>query len=414
MRLKKIIKEFVFENGNRSLIELGVNVRLHPTMNRLQLKEDSNDEYPTTADLYAKTWAANPESVKQWLGFEAVVYHPKDNLGVEITSAQYRLGDGTDEYWWNGAAWVIDNTSWNTEAEVATNISSFPATSRKIQVVANLITTDKDYTPYLYKLKILYASNVEFQEDILYKSFLPMLRSQIRTIGEFPIVLTSATDTIDLTNDYVMETPYNVVGIDSVFNHTDDSEHDNDLYQSFNVGTKVITLTSSQDVGKTIWIRFIWEPEVAVTTSQEYVEVGKAPALMISSINYVDSRNQPDRDGVANKSAGTVVIVNSPLQVDIELEGTLITTSARDQSRLGDEIRRFLINNRTIRSVGLDEIYRLMTVAEYANNVAPGQNEIHSGVFSCKIVNALFYLEDSMDGYVVQNFNRSLLTTGVL
>ena len=41
---------------------------------------------------------------------------------VAITGAGYRLTDGTDEYWHNGASWEVNTTDWNTEEEVAAEI----------------------------------------------------------------------------------------------------------------------------------------------------------------------------------------------------------------------------------------------------------------------------------------------------
>ena len=130
-RLKKLVKEFEFLEENRKKIVLGANTRLGLTEPCLHLLEDDDGYYPTTTDITAKTWVTNPQTVKQWLGFEAVVYHEKDYDGTELTSVNFRLGDGTNEYYWDGAAWSVSTTSWNTEAEIANNISTFPANLRQ-------------------------------------------------------------------------------------------------------------------------------------------------------------------------------------------------------------------------------------------------------------------------------------------
>lgn len=405
MRVKRLIKRFQFEERNRSRITLGTDVRLNPETHRLQLKETSAGTYPTTADLYAKTWVTTPERVKQWLGFEALIAHPKDDLGQPLTSAGYRLSDGTDEYWWDGGAWVVNTTDWNTEAEVALNIASFPATARQLQVVINLVTTDETVTPELEAVKVLYSADIEHQEDYVYRSLVRLLRNEVRPIGDYPIALATTTDVIDMDDEYPLETPYNVVGIDSVYDHTSDPDHNTDLLLSYDAPTQVITLTSAVAAGNILWIRFIWEPEVAVTTAAEYTEVAKVPAIEISDVNLVDSAETGADDWVINKGDGSAVKVLGPLQADIEFTLRGLTDSARDQHRLADELKRFFRNNPIIKSVGMDEEFRLWLLTEYDMATVANRDEIQTGRLRGRIVKALFYERDAVDVYAVQAFH---------
>jgi len=137
MRTIKLIKNFVFKEENRYRITLGPNVRLVAGEHRVTLK-DTDSLYPTDPDLYIKTWIVNPKSVKKWLLFESVIAHVYDYDGNRITDDGYRLGDGTNEYWWDGGAWVVNASNWNTEQEVCENIESFPVTSLKLQIIVNL------------------------------------------------------------------------------------------------------------------------------------------------------------------------------------------------------------------------------------------------------------------------------------
>jgi len=404
MRVKRLIKRFQFEERNRSRITLGTDVRLNPETHRLQLKETSAGTYPTTADLYAKTWVTTPERVRQWLSFEAEIVHPKDDLGQPLTSAGYRLSDGTDEYWWDGGAWTVNTTDWNTEQEVAANISDFPATAKQLQVIINLVTTDETVTPELAAVKVLYSADIEHQEDYVYRSLVRLLRSEVRPISDYPIKLTAVTDVVDI-DDYPLETPYNVVGVDSVFDHTADPNHFTDLLASYDAPTKVITLTSAVAAGNILWVKFIWEPEVAVTTAAEYTEVAKVPAIEISDINLVDSADTGTDDWVIDKGAGTAVKVFAPLQADIEFTLRGLTDSARDQHRLADELKRFFRNNPIIRSVGMDEEFRLWLLTEYDMATVANRDEIQSGRLRARIVKALFYERDAVDVYAVQRFN---------
>ncbi len=403
MRLKKLIKSFEFAENNRSLITLDGDIRLNPEIHCLQIK-DSGGEYSTAADITAKTWTTNPDSVKQWLGFESVIEHKKDLTNTIVTGDGYRLGDGTDEYWWNGASWEVNVVDWNTEAEVATNISSFSVVLKKIQVIINLTTTDVTKTPYLREIKILWASDVEFQEDLVTRSLIPDLRSKIRPISDFPITVTADTTTIDLANDYRLKTPYNVVEIDSCFNHTEDEDHFTDLYQSFDVDAQIITLNSTIEADEVLWIRFIWEPEVRISTGQEYIEIEKVPVIYITGVTEMNSSRLADYDVVKNKSAGTAVKIFSPQQGDLEIRIRGVTGSQRDQQRLKDEFGRYFKKDKMLISKALDEKYTIIQTSEYDMSNAIVQNEIYGGMISLRIVNALFYQEEDQDVYIVQNF----------
>jgi len=404
VRLVKLIKEFRFLEEKRSEITLGTNVRLNPDEHLLQLKEDSNDEYPTTADLYAKTWVTNPDSLKQWLGFEAEAVHTTID-GVVVTSLGYRLSDGTDQYWWNTSAWVVDTTNWNTEQEVAANISAFAVTLKKLQVVINLKTTDKTATPKLKRLKVLYSSDVKFQEDIVFRSLIPMLRDNLRPIGRHVLTKLSTSSTIDLKNDHPLETPYNIVGIDAVFNHTDDPDHATDLYSSFNVGTQVITLTGSVAADKVVWVDFLWEPEVAVTTSQDYDEIEKVPVVILDDINLVDASERGPNDSVVNRSDGTAVKIFAPIRGDLDILMHLVTDKAIDQVRLADEVKRFFGNNQFLTSKGLDEEYRLWLTSEYDLTTTANREDLHSGRVRFRVVGVNYFERESADVYAIQRFH---------
>ena len=138
MRTKYIIKYFIFDKSNYKLVTLGNNVRLNVDENCLQLKEISTGVYSIDSDLYASTWIANPNTVQQWNGFECVIENALDEDLNEITGANFRLSDGTDEYWHNGVSWEINTTDWNTEAEVANNISDFTITDKKIGILFSI------------------------------------------------------------------------------------------------------------------------------------------------------------------------------------------------------------------------------------------------------------------------------------
>lgn len=407
MRLWKLIKRFCFLEEYRAKITLGTDVRLNPQTNRIQLQANDAGEYPTTADLYAKSWVTNPNTVKQWLNFQVFGTHVYDDLGAALTSLGFRLGDGTDEYYWDGGAWSISTSNWNTEAEIANNIPTFPVTEKKIQVIVNLVTTDKRYTPTVQEVRLLYSSDVEFQEDLLVRSLIPKLREEIQVIADYPLAaLAAPSSTLDL-DDYPLGTPYNIVGIDSVFNHTDDPDHFNDLFQSYDSGTHVITLSAPIDAGKVPWVRFLWTPEIAISTSQEYSELEKVPVIELIDIALTNKRMVGQDTGVLNKDTGTGTLLPGPRQTDIEISMRGVTDSGRDHQRLADEMRGFFFNNSVLVSKGMDEEYRLQLTIEYNDQTGPNQGGIHSGFLRFRIVGALFFQKQTKDVFAVE---RMVLT----
>ncbi len=401
MRLKKLIKTFLFEETNRDRITLGAKVRLHPSRHRIELAEQADDTYSTDADLYVKTWITNPANARQWLGFEAEVVH-KSVDDVVVTSVKYRLGDGTDERYWNGSAWAVAGVSdWNTEAEIAANIDTFPFTAQKIQVIANLKTTGKTVTPELVKVKVLYDSDIEFQEDLIYRTLVRQLRETLRPIADFPIKKGTTGSIIDL-NNYPLDTPYNITDIDAAFNHTDDSDHWIDIFSSYDAGTKKITLTGSVASSKTVWVRFLYEPEVSVSTSRDFYEVGKIPAVVLEDIVLERASELGQDDWVLDKAGGSGTKVPAPLRGDLSVTINVTAAKGVDLKRLSDELKRFFGNNPTITSLGLDEEYRLWLRDEFDLGTTANLEDIHSARLRCTIVDALFWEKDSEDAYPVQ------------
>jgi len=403
MRTKKLIKTFEFSEENRSRIVLGSSVRLNPVTNRLELQADSNGSFPTANDLYAKTWATTPANAKGWLGFQTDSVMKKID-GVPVTQYRFRLGDGTAQRYWNGTTWAVTTTAWNTEEEVANHIASFPVSSRTIQVIANLQTTDSTVTPELSWIKILYASDIEFQEDLVYRTLVRQLRAQVRPLAEYQVVKPTSSSKFVFDPD-ALDTPYNFVSVDSVFNHTDDSNHLTDLFTSFNPSTHEITLSQSVDAGKQLWIRFIYEPEVAVDTNREYHEVGKVPALVLEDINLENASEMGPADWVLNRFTGTGVKVPAPLRGDLVVTLLIETSKGVDLQRLADEVKRFCMNNPLITSLGLDEKYRLWMNKEFDQSGTSNQADIHTARVEFRLVNVLYYSKDPVNVFGVLGFH---------
>lgn len=407
MRLKKLIKRFTWAETDRDYVTLGPSTRINPNTNKAQLSA-TDGLYPTDSDLYIKSWVTNPKSVKRWTGFEATVSHVYDvDAGTIVTSTGYRLSDGTNEYYWDTAQWSVASASdWNTEAEVSNNISEFPVSSKQLQVVVNLVTTNPLYTPEVVEIKVLFESDIHFYEDIIYRSLIPALRQGIRPIARHKFIRSGVGGTTISLDEAPLETPYNIVGIDSVFNASTDPDFFSDLFVSYDEGTGIITLSEAIADGEIAFINFIYEPEVSVSTSEEYIEAEKVPAIVLTAINSYDSSESAYGGGyVANKSTGTAVVVPPPLRENIDITIVGMANKTIDFSRLSDEIKSFFANNTYIVSTGLDERYRIWLVDEFVDKTTPGQKELRNGEGRFRILNVLSWNKNAYEDYIVNKLN---------
>lgn len=390
-RLKKLVTVFELSEDNRERLTLGPNVRLNPKTNKVHLQAGADGKYPTATGLYFKTWLANPKSVKAWLLFQANSENKKNFHNTVVTSIGYRLSvDGAAQLYWDGGAWTAATTQWNTEAEVAANIAALPVANRSIQVIANLLTTDPEQTPEVSALKVLWECDIEFQEDYIFRSLLPSLRAGVRPISE-AVLPANGTATLSLAG---IETPYNIIAVDSAYNLASDPNQLTDLASGYNPGTKALTLSASQASGN-ILVRFTYAPEIAVTTHQEYIELGKVPAVLIE-IQQVGSKEMAEHESVIDKATGAGWQLAGGSMQDLDIRMRLITDKEKDLQRLSDEMKRWFSSNQLLRSVGQDELYRLALLDEYSQGAEPDQSEVHTARLRGRLINAVFYAQDAI------------------
>jgi len=401
MRLRKLIKSFEFCEDNRRQIVLGPNVRLNPKENRLELIAGA-DGFSTAPSLFAKTRLTTPATAKRWIGFQAVDKQKKVS-GSVVTSTRYRLSnDGVAQLWWNGTTWTAAGTGqWNTEQEVAENISTFDG--QAVQVVINLATSNAKETPELYEVRLLYESDLDWEAEYIVRSLLPALREELRPISQWAEDFAAATTTISLAR---IETPYKIAGIDSVYNLTTDPDKRKPLaVTSYNTATKLITLTSPTPGAARLLVRFAFEPAVMVSRSQDFTELSKVPAVCIESI--VQDTHRPVEQGpsVCNRFGdGSGWQLKDGYQADIDFTVKFVTDKLSDLDVLGDELKRFFAN-RLLRARGQDEFFRLQALEEYSHQPAALQSELHSARLRARIFNAVFYVRDAVAVTATQRFN---------
>lgn len=144
--------------------------------------------------------------IRAWTAIEPLYDAP------DGTAVRYRLHDGASEWRWNGSAWVVatgdgdGDTGWNTALELQTGFPSFPATARRVAVVARLDTTDTAATPAFFGARVAYAVRpTSDEEDHLARSLRHLLAAELRVGGSLEVVLAAQAGAIPLTPENLVD-----------------------------------------------------------------------------------------------------------------------------------------------------------------------------------------------------------------
>ena len=268
-------------------------IRMYPDYNRIGVRLKGTyhkwkraSEYPTVNNATVRLPMWEPQAVKGWLSFQEISDKPDD------TEIGWRVSyDGVNDLWWNGGAWVTPTTvdHWNTEVEVATNIGSLDYTQRSIQFIARLKTDDRWATPILRGFNVMMVGQFDYWEDLILRSLVPRLRNDLSFIVDFAAKMTADGTTFNVKDELTAFTPdkaWDIVGIDSIYNNDTDSDHDIDLFSSFNISSGLVTMSGSLTTGTRVFINMVIQPDIVVNFRDvDYIEVGKTPSVVIESIS---------------------------------------------------------------------------------------------------------------------------------
>jgi len=373
----RYIKEFDFTTGlgHNPYEELTFSdtdlIRLDGRDFHIKLKKQSPyGYYPLDTDIYFETWITNPESVRKLLMLQVF-----GNQVSEDTTFLVRLTNGTDHYFWDGAAWTVAGAGdWNSEGDINANIETFTILpDREFGVVVNLQTLDKYNTPSVSEIRVLMQIRIDYMEDLIFRSLIPMLKEEIRPVANFPLpALLADSSSIDL-NDYEMDTNFNVTDVEAVFNHSTDPEFLTDILSSYNPTTNIISLSTPILTGEIPFILFRYVPEIQYTTHQDYFEVAKIPTVTLQRLEVpiASVYNLGAREGVVDKGTGNAVLVHEPWKATLDFRVHITTDHAIDEMRLMSTLMKFFDENKLIRSIGLDEYYRMQIVREFRDLISP-------------------------------------------
>lgn len=383
------MKAFQFEEPARREMTFA-GVRLHPVRQRLELLPQPDGRYPTTLDLHARTRVTTPTACRKWAGFFAESSTPRDLHGE--TDVRFRLNDGViDRYWNSGAAsWVAASpNNWNTEQEIADNIATWP--SQSLGVVLNLSTPSSKLTPHVNEVRLMYETDLVSLEDYVVRSFIEDMRVRLRPISLMAVQSTGQT-TIDLDT---LQVPYDAIEVDSVYNNAIDPNHMAPLTGwAYDAGSKLLSIPA-QPSGDRIEVRFAWRPYVVLTQSQDYTEIAKIPAVVLTDVEVDEMRVIRNRPYVINKGTGQGFAFENGFQGNIRVPLLLIAPSARDLHVMGEEMNRFFANTDLLHVRGQDEFYPCCADTVYDGSSTASQKETYSARLQARIMNAVFYPEDA-------------------
>jgi hypothetical protein len=374
-------------------------------------------EFSLDTDITIQLPQWEPQAVKSWEGFEEISSKPTG------TAVDWRVSDGTSDYWYNGAAWAIValGTDWNTEVEISTNINTFPHIQKKIHFVARLKTTNKNVTPVLFGYKLLITASFDWFEDLVIRSLVPRMREDFRFLMDWSGVLDSTTDRFNVKTDYnfTPEESLNIIGIEAVYNHDTDPGYETDLLSSFNASTGLAILTGAVASGTRLFYRLILDPEIIVNFQNvDYTEIGKTPCIIIDKVDIPGRQVEAISEiSLKDRNSGRKFV--QPLWCEhVRFQCSLLTGKTVNISRLLTQAYAFSVRGSTqqtghkpggiLKTVALDLEHTLRVIPKASYNPKTNFSDLKELGFEIFVYNFYAWLRDMSTEYIVSNFDYTL------
>ena len=411
---QKLIKcyNFADEPNIRSKLTFSdaTKIRLNPVTGKLELKQISTQRatgkpvYSTDANLFLTIAETNPLSLFQWLGFAVA---PRPSQQPTGASVGFKLNDGTDDRYWDGAAWSVAGLSdWNTVQLITANISTFPATSQKLSIIINLLTTDKLVTPQVASIDLLMVCRLQYLDSLVARSLIPSLREGIRPTIE---IAAHATGSTKFNLGRLEENP-NIVSVSAVYDKTSDPNRLTNLLSSYDTLAKKVTLSSAPTRGNELRIEFVVEPEVYLNfSSQDYTEVSKIPAVILDSFR-VTGNEVYALFAVEDINNDTAVVRKVPFRLALEFTVLLLGKGNRVLLRMMDQAMSHATNNPTLTWRDLDEEVTLRMVDEGNFSPRPNLADIHQTQYTLRFEDVFLWLRPEETLNIVKTLNLTLLS----
>lgn len=406
--MEKLPKIWRFEEQYRARLSFSdsTKIRLNPATNALELSplgidaSTGNQTYSTDADLYVTAWTTNPAALRAWAGFACDPFAPEQPDGGLV---KFKLNDGTNDRYWDGAAWSVAGASnWNTEADVAAHIATFPATSQTLGLVINLSTSDRFVTPSLQAVVVVMSCDLDYLLSLVGDSLVPSLRATLRPVVDFAVRATG-TNKVKITKS---PSVLNVVSIVAAFNHTDDPKHLTDIYSSWASATEEVTLTGTVASGKQVWLDIEVEPEVGLSWgSEDYTEVAKVPAVIVESVDIVGAEVAAEFQ-VANANDLTSFRRFQALRLTLDFGVVLVAGDGRTLLQMQDKALKH--GRGALVWEGVDETYYLTRPGGLSYRPRPSVGRVKASSYTLRLQNVYFWTGADEEGYLIQQVTDTI------
>lgn len=406
---QRLVHEFLFTEAQRSglVFSNATKIRLNSLTNQIELKPTGKEArtgrnlYPTEANLYVKTAPFTPRSVKRWFGFSAV---PRPTLQPDQTSVGYRLNNGSNDYYWDSADWVVAGSSnWNTEQVVVANIDTFPATSKQIAVVVNLKTDDQYVTPAISSIDLGFEAEIDYIRSVL-SALIESLRDNLRYDLRLAVA-GNGTTTVTLPT---YDTAYDIVGVDAVYNMTDDAGMHTNIASSFNPSTRVLTLTTNPSSAKTLLVRLIGRPSVQLSNpSQDWREVMAFPSVTLDNLTTVGAQVWGEQL-VKNIAAGTASYRYMPIRLHLRMDLLVESESNDTELHLWEGLWAYFRQTPLLDWKDLDKQISMRVVMDGAYNQSSNLRDSYRTTMTCILENIYLWLDAEQSKPLVLTVNTTL------
>lgn len=253
---------------------------------------------------------------------------------------QLSKDDGTSWLYWGGASWdAAGAEDWSDIADVRKNIAAFPlgtGADRSVRLRMRLQPdTTKRKTPIVYDLWL----KVEYEYDPIVDLY-RTVHAALSAVEHRLRCRESADGTANVTLSDFDFTVVPASGIE-VYNLTDDPGRGADLFQAYDAGTKVVTMTGAQDVDDVLEIRFKATAPVHLVTDG-FTHDAELPAILLQT-NVSEDRQHP-QDIQYEINAETKIARRRPGPRYLQFS-VLVTCADNDQERaieMAGAVRRHL------------------------------------------------------------------------
>jgi len=398
----EVYSEFTFENPASD----SGSIRVTAASGAISLvavspRPGANPEFPIGEGYRVKFPLTGVPGASAWLlaQFRALLIEDPMQDPREVTAVRARLHDGTDDFVWAAGAWSVvadADADWNTLGEVALGLVDWPVAS-DFGVVFELSTTDPRFTPFVSGYTLLYEIDIPSDfDDWLYNTLVAGMKEirpekdiQLRSDGTSSIAFT--------TIESKLETDWNFEAVVDVFDLTDDPYRKVSILDTFDSGTRLITLTTAPASGHVLLLRVTYVPLVAVTTDQDYFELANTPAILFERVDAVDRGEVSEDTFIMNEYVDPplATVFPAPRHVNIEIDLVITAPLTTDAHRLADSVTKWLNDRRVLVSPTTGERATMRITDPMQSTAVQDRTGIRTSGVSFVLEDLYFFYRDS-------------------